>query len=84
MPGNPGAFRKLETQARMIVVAQKNKVLVVLGVAAGLDPELENWLKEQAAEIGAAPSVIAVAVLRDYMRASEAWKAEQTAIQKLN
>ena len=85
MPGNPGAFRKFETKSRMMVMAHENqKRLVVLGVAAGLDDELAAWLRAQADELGAEPSVIAVAVLRDYMRASEALKAEQTAILKLH
>ncbi len=53
------------------------KIITVLGASAGIDDELTAWLIEQAAEIGEPIPVIAVAVIRDYMRASNALCEEQ-------
>ena len=53
------------------------KTITVLGSSAGLDDELEAWLIEQSRAVNAAPGLIAVAVLRDYMRACEALRDEE-------
>ena len=74
----------LENETRVMSALAKQKILSVLGASAGLDDELTAWLIEQAAEIGEPIPIIAVAIIRDYMRASNALKAEQDCRRKLN
>jgi hypothetical protein len=61
-----------------------NRVLSVLGSSAGIDDELSTWLQEQSRDVGAPVPIIAVAVLRDYMRCANACKAERDSAKKLN
>ena len=53
-----------------------HRILSVLGASAGLDDELVTWLEEQAQEVDAPVPIIAVAVLRDYMRACKALRSD--------
>ena len=55
---------------------QYPKIISVLGASAGLDDELVTWLEEQAQEVDAPVPIIAVAVLRDYMRACKALRSD--------
>lgn len=71
-------------ESRAMSAPNDQRILTVLGSSAGIDDELTAWLVEQAAEIGSPIPVIAVAVIRDYMRASNALKAEQDCRRKMN
>ena len=53
------------------------KTITVLGSSAGLDEELEAWLLEQSHAVSVPAGVIAVAVLRDYMRACKALRDDE-------
>jgi hypothetical protein len=57
-------------------MAKTTKIISVLGASAGLDDELVTWLEEQAQEVDAPVPIIAVAVLRDYMRACKALRSD--------
>lgn len=63
---------------------QKQKTISVLGSHAGIDDELLAWLVEQSKEIDAPVPIIAVAVLRDYMRACKALKIKEARARQRN
>ncbi len=60
------------------------KTISVLGSHAGIDDELLAWLVDQSKEIDVPVPIIAVAVLRDYMRACKALKIDEARARQRN